>query len=179
MTNVNKSLLDLDSLKLEQLNLDFCDGSDIITLNSGSEIRDGDTISINPFDYNTTISLGASLNPVQPNYSNTFANIPSISIQDSNNWGTITGIYSHNQSNGLTVQGNAEFNGNVKIKGKDVLELFEKIEERLAILQPNTELESEWEELKSLGEQYRKLEAHIKEKMVVWDKLKAMPKIDI
>jgi hypothetical protein len=36
-------------------------------------------------------------------------------------------------------------------------------------------LEEEWEELKSLGEQYRQLEQHIKDKQATWDRLKAMP----
>jgi hypothetical protein len=40
-------------------------------------------------------------------------------------------------------------------------------------------LESEWEELKALGEQYRALEQHIQEKMATWDKLKAMPPPEI
>lgn len=46
---------------------------------------------------------------------------------------------------------------------------MERIEERLALLQINTKLEQEWEELKSLGEQYRNLEKEIKEKIKVWN----------
>lgn len=175
----------IEPLTIEQLTLNFGE-SDLVSLSSDSELKDGDTISISPFDYNTTsINLGGGLNAAQATYNfnntntQTFANIPTLSIQDSTTWSPITGIYGPSLNNGLTVQGNAEFAGDVKIKGKNILDLIEKIEERLAILHPNSELESEWEELKSLGEQYRKLEAHIKEKMKVWDKLKAMPKIDI
>ena len=56
---------------------------------------------------------------------------------------------------------------------------IKKIEERLNILHPNTKLEEEWEELRALGEQYRKLEQHIKDKQATWDKLKAMPPPEI
>lgn len=46
---------------------------------------------------------------------------------------------------------------------------LERIEERLALLQINPKLEQEWEQLKSLGEQYRKLEKEIIEKNKVWN----------
>jgi len=46
-------------------------------------------------------------------------------------------------------------------------------------LKPNEKLESEWEELKALGEQYRALEQHILAKQATWDKLKAMPPPEI
>ncbi len=60
----------------------------------------------------------------------------------------------------------------VVLNGKSVRATLEAIEERLAILQPNPELEKEWEELKELGQRYRTLEAEIKEKMKVWNTLK-------
>ena len=63
----------------------------------------------------------------------------------------------------------------IKINGWSLIDAIQKIEQRLNILHPNTELETEWEELRTLGEQYRKLEQHIKDKQATWDKLKAMP----
>jgi flagellar motility protein MotE (MotC chaperone) len=42
----------------------------------------------------------------------------------------------------------------------------------LAILKPNLELEEEFQELKELGDQYRALEVHIKEKMKTFDTLR-------
>lgn len=63
-------------------------------------------------------------------------------------------------------------NADITLNGKSVRKTLEAIEDRLAILQPNEKLESEWEELKELGRQYRELEAEIKEKMRVWDILK-------
>jgi hypothetical protein len=66
----------------------------------------------------------------------------------------------------------------IEVNGWSLVDAIKKIEERLNILHPNTKLEEEWEELRALGDQYRKLEQHIKDKQATWDKLKAMPKID-
>ena len=63
----------------------------------------------------------------------------------------------------------------IRVNGWSLIDAIQKIEERLNILHPNTKLETEWEELRALGEQYRKLEQHIKDKQATWDKLKAMP----
>jgi hypothetical protein len=70
------------------------------------------------------------------------------------------------------VNGDAEFDGDVKIKGKSITEVFDKIEERLAILHPNPELEDRWEELKELSKRYKELEKEIIEKEKMWDILK-------
>ena len=63
----------------------------------------------------------------------------------------------------------------IEVNGWSLIESIKKIEERLNILTPNDKLETEWEELRVLGDQYRKLEQHIKDKQATWDKLKAMP----
>jgi hypothetical protein len=86
-------------------------------------------------------------------------------------WGTIE-TDSNLQGSTLHVKGNANFEGDVKIKGKDLADMFEKIEERLAILHPNPELEDKWDELKELGKRYKELEAEIIEKEKVWGILK-------
>jgi hypothetical protein len=62
----------------------------------------------------------------------------------------------------------------IEINGWSLVDAVKRIEERLAIMQPNPKLEEEWTELKQLGEQYRKLEQHILEKQATWDRLKAM-----
>lgn len=67
----------------------------------------------------------------------------------------------------------------IEVNGESLIGMIQKIEERLNILHPNEKLEAEWEELRALGEQYRKLEQHIKDKQATWDRLKAMPKVDI
>jgi hypothetical protein len=67
----------------------------------------------------------------------------------------------------------------IEINGKSLMDIIEKIEQRLNILHPNEKLEEEWEELRALGDKYRKLEQHIKDKQDTWDKLKAMPPPEI
>lgn len=73
---------------------------------------------------------------------------------------------------GLEVKGDANFEGDVKIKGKSLVESLEKIEEKLAILHPNEELEEKWEKLRGLRKMYMELEAEIIEKEKIWGILK-------
>jgi len=58
-------------------------------------------------------------------------------------------------------------NGNLKINGPDadiqigevsLKKFMEDVSLRLSIMQPNTKLEKDWEELKELGDRYRQLE---------------------
>ena len=82
----------------------------------------------------------------------------------------------------LSAGGRMELKGDsadLTINGKSLKNWMEKVEERLNILTPNPELEKEWDELRRLGERYRKLEKKCKEKAEVWNKLKSMPKPEI
>ena len=72
----------------------------------------------------------------------------------------------------LKVKGDAEFDGDVIIKGKSISDSLERIEERLAILRPNEELEKKWDELRKLREAYVTLEKDITEKEQIWNILK-------
>ena len=74
--------------------------------------------------------------------------------------------------NTLKVSGDAEIEGELKIKGVSLSSRLDKIEERLGILRPNADLEQKWDELKSLGDRYRELEKDILEKEKIWDLLK-------
>lgn len=75
-------------------------------------------------------------------------------------------------SNSLDVKGDANFEGDVKIQGKSLVDTLQSIEERLAILRPNPDLEEKWERLKTLGNMYRELEKEILEKQEMWNILK-------
>jgi hypothetical protein len=75
-------------------------------------------------------------------------------------------------NNQLTVKGDAEFEGEITVKGKNLSDMFEKIEQRLAILHPNEELEKRWEDLRALRNAYKELEAEIIEKEKAWAILK-------
>ena len=87
-------------------------------------------------------------------------------------WGNITLAEPALNGATLKVNGNADFEGEVTIKGKSLSEMFDKIEERLAILHPNPELEDRWDELKELGKRYKELEQELIEKEKVWAILK-------
>ena len=63
-------------------------------------------------------------------------------------------------------------NADIRINGESLMETLRGIQDRLHMLRPNTELEAEWDELRELGEQYRKLEAEFKEKNKMWNTLK-------
>jgi len=80
--------------------------------------------------------------------------------------------YTMNQSGKVHITGE---NADLVIGEKSMRDWMERVEERLNILHPNEKLETEWEELRALGEQYRQLEQHIKDKQATWDRLKAMP----
>jgi hypothetical protein len=80
--------------------------------------------------------------------------------------------------NSLSVKGDAKFEhdveilGDLKIKNRSLKESLENIEERLAILRPNEELESRWEELRNLRKEYMAIEAELIEKEKMWAILK-------
>ena len=79
-----------------------------------------------------------------------------------------------------TPSGTLELRGegaDVKINGVSLTGVLKNIEERLNILRPNKELEAEWHQLRELGDQYRRLETKLKEKSLMWNKLKAMPPV--
>lgn len=87
------------------------------------------------------------------------------------NWGAVS-VSASPVHNTLEVRGDANFEGDVIIKGKSIADSLERIEERLAILRPNDELEEKWENLRGLRKAYMELEAEIIEKEKIWGILK-------
>jgi hypothetical protein len=76
-------------------------------------------------------------------------------------WTTSTGSTTvHIDADGLTMKQGAD----IKIGGKSLCEAIEKIEERLGILKPNPELESRWDQLRELRNQYIEMERDLLEK---------------
>ena len=101
-------------------------------------------------------------------------NLPKLTTTNTN---TSTGIDWITLSSDLTgdsleVKGNANFHGDLKLQGKSLKDSLDRIEERLAILRPNEELEEKWEQLRGLRKMYMELEAEIIEKEKVWSILK-------
>ena len=87
---------------------------------------------------------------------------------DTNPWNT-NAITTSGWSNGPN---DLEVKGDITLKGKSLSQTLDKIEQRLAILHPNPELEASWEQLKELGNQYRALEKDLIEKQKIWNILK-------
>jgi len=80
------------------------------------------------------------------------------------------------QSGTLKLQGEK---ADIDINGKSLKTWMERVEERLNILTPNPEMEKDWDDLRKLGERYRKLEKKCREKADMWKKLKSMPRPDL
>ena len=74
----------------------------------------------------------------------------------------------HIDAGGLTMKEGAD----IVVGGKSLTQAIEKIEQRLAILTPNTELESRWEQLKELRNLYVELERDLLEKEKIMKILK-------
>jgi hypothetical protein len=89
------------------------------------------------------------------------------------NWTNSTMPYTINSVPSIMkVECDAEFHGEVTIRGVKLDERLNAIEERLGILRPNNDLEGRWEKLKALGEEYRKLEQEFLEGEDIWATLK-------
>jgi hypothetical protein len=92
---------------------------------------------------------------------------------NASSWGTITASTSPAS---IHVTGNAEIEGDLKIQGislqqqiKELTEKITSIDERLAILRPNPELEKRWDKLRLLREQYMEMERELTELDLVFD----------
>jgi hypothetical protein len=84
-----------------------------------------------------------------------------------NNGSATSGVWSNSGTG--TIQIKAD---DIEIKGKSLMAALNRIEAQLGILDCSEVLEEDWAELKSLGEQYRRLQQHIEEKMKTFETLK-------
>ena len=79
-------------------------------------------------------------------------------------WNNNTVLTTNPASNSLTVSGDAEFEGSVKIKGRDIVKLLERIEDRFAILlDPDPAKLEKFPALKKAYDHYKLLEKLIGE----------------
>ena len=128
------------------------------------------TITLDDYLNTTNANMSTSINATST--SATYPMSPFISVGSSSfNWSDVQ-VNDKLSGSELSVKGNANFEGDVKIKGKSIADSLERIEERLAILRPNEELEEKWDNLRALRNAYMELEAEIKEKEEVWKILK-------
>lgn len=99
-----------------------------------------------------------------------------VSVTTRSNTAPITGGYSYGwgapNPSQLSLQGE---DADIDINGQSLTQWMKKIEQRLDIMVTNPELEKDWDNLRKLGERYRKLEKKCIEKAEMWKKLKMMP----
>ena len=130
-----------------------------------------DTVTLSSLNYNNTVINGGYTSPgygAVPNVSITGPSGPYTFSPGANTapW------YTQTASTKIKLEG---ADADIEINGISLLKTMQEIQSRLNLLQPNTALEVEWEELYALGKKYRELEQQIKEKQATWDRLKAMP----
>ena len=118
---------------------------------------DMSSVTIPSYTSGGTILGGAlgstySWNTSSPNYSNITINTAG---GTNGTWGSITS----SPSNGLHVKSDAEFDGDIKWKGRSLGDLLIKIESRLAILSPDSKKLEHFAALKKAYDNYKVLEA--------------------
>ena len=147
----------MDSNQIKALNLS---DSDSLTIDS----------SFGPQADTTMLSSGYAADSITIS-SNTYGAIPPTggiyTIKSTVGLGTPP--VTINQSGTIDLQGE---NADIKVNGESMMETLRGIQDRLNMLRPNPELEEEWDQLRELGDQYRKLEAEFKEKSKMWNTLK-------
>jgi len=145
-----------------------------------------DTITLSSLNYGhsypNTITGGGHVSPG-------YGAVPNVSITTGTNtspyiYNGTSGQFTINSGTGVNISPWATTSTKIKLDGADadieingisLLKTMQEIQNRLNLLQPNTALEAEWEELFELGKKYRALEQQIKDKQATWDRLKAMP----
>jgi len=78
-----------------------------------------------------------------------------------------------NASGKIDLQGES---ADITINGTSLLATLAALQERLNWMQPATDLEAEWDQLRELGDRYRELEQQCREKSQMWTKLRTLPK---
>jgi len=170
---------ELSSLTLEDIRETLSSAPDILTYGS-SDVK---SLSTNGIESLTTNSF-----PIRPL---TISELGSLTAGSSTG-GTIGPYIYTNNTNASTISSlspgdfsisNTKFEQNgkmvmkgaeadIEINGKSMRAWMEQIEQRLNILTPNPDMEKEWDELRRLGERYRKLEKKCQEKSQMWNALK-------
>ncbi len=126
-----------------------------------------DTISIEPIDMSSSVTIPSSWLNTTASYGNV-----TISAAGSGYSGSLFTTAGANgssyntlgPSNTFQVSGDANFEGDVKVKGRSLEKMFQKIEDRLAILQdPDPAKLEKYAALKKAYEHYKTLERLIGE----------------
>lgn len=144
--------------------------------------KDTITLSSSTYTYSNTVVNGGAVSGSISGVA--FPNaVPNLTVSTStgyaNPWTTTATPW---LGNGITADGNNSGkikltgeNADIEVNGESLMGLMKEIRERLNLFTLNEKMEKEWDELHELGNQYRALEAKLKEQGEMWAKLKAMP----
>ena len=84
---------------------------------------------------------------------------------------TLTDAYLNSSQNSkITLDGE---DADIEINGRSLMQILDGLEQRLGLLKCREDLESNWSELKALGDQYRAMVKDIEEKTQMWNTLKS------
>jgi hypothetical protein len=129
---------------------------DTITINLSDIGAVGSTMSSTAYQYPTySIGTTAGFNGTSGAYLTSGGTGSTVWTNNTSPWT----ISSTSSSPGLKVNGDAEFDGDVKIKGVSIAEALDTITKRLAILVPDPEKLEHFAALKKAYEHYKTLEA--------------------
>ena len=163
LEELRESLKDINISPKEELDKPTADPITINAINDYSYSQD--TITLGNYPYSNTVVTGGYVSAAGTGGGPYTINAGT-GISNASPWATV------NASTKIQLEGE---DADIEINGKSLAKAIQVLEERLNILVPNPKLEKEWEELKELGDQYRALEAKLKEQTEMWKKLKEMP----
>ena len=153
------------TLEENQLSLDLSWADDNMVVTNGGIAGNMD------FSYNPGLGVGAAA-------SGTYT-VDTIDLSGSIDWSTLgsnvtlgpvwSDTLSVNPSSKITLNGD---DADIEINGESIVGMLKEIRNRLNIIQVSETMESEWDELRALREQYEAKLAECREKNRAWDALK-------
>jgi len=136
---------------------DINDTMSTVDFSSSSNTIDTITLTSPSYSFSNGAVSGATLT-AGTNWSNTIWTTGTSGLNG-------TSAAELHQSGMLSLKGE---NADIDINGVSLMKTLTSIQERLNILTPAPELEKDWDQLRELGEQYRKLQSEFEEKSKIW-----------
>jgi hypothetical protein len=135
--------------------------TDTITIDTTDTLElDNMMSTLGTFDNSLSINSNVLANGYYP--ANNYGNYTITTTNNTSGHGPII-TSSTGDSAALEVKGDANFEGDIKLKGKSLSEFLSKIEDRLAILQPDPKKLEKYESLRKAYENYKLMEKLIGE----------------
>ena len=134
-----------------------------------------DTYTVDLMNISSTgVTWDPNYGAVPPNNISTISISPT--VWTTNNTGT-SGQWLINDTS-LTAPTSAKIalkgeDADIEINGRSLMQILDGLEQRLGLLKCREDLESDWSELKALGDQYRAMVKDIEQKTQMWNTLKS------